>query len=306
MIPLDLSGKNALVTGVGDDKSFAWFIAKTLQAAGARLVFAVHPRMTNIVESFLTRAQDAPARMLPFGVPGELKAEKVIPCDVRFDTMADLDEATKNDKRFMKHGDFTIEGMMTQVKAHWDHIDILIHSIAFSPEITKRALETSRAGYLTAISISAYSLTALVRAALPLMENRPDGASVLGLTYMASERVVPFYGGGMASAKAALEIDAKQLASNVGPKGIRVNLISAGPYDSRAADAIVDMKKVRAAFAKISALPRGIEAQEVANATLFLCSPLASAITGEVMFVDCGYSIMGAPPSEMFLDQPGA
>ena len=124
---------------------------------------------------------------------------------------------------------------MNGVAAHCNQIDILVHSIAFSPEITKKALETSRKAYLTALSISAYSLTALLRAATPLMENRPDGAAAVGLTYIGGDRVVPHYGGGMSTAKAALQIDAKQLASNLGPKNIRVNLISAGPYASRAA-----------------------------------------------------------------------
>ena len=170
---------------------------------------------------------------------------------------------------------------------------MLIHSVAFSAEIKNKAIDTTRAGYLNAISISAYSLTALTRAALPLMENRPDGAAVLGLTYIGGERAVPHYGGGMSTAKAALEIDAKQLAHNVGSKNVRVNLISAGPYASRAARNIGDIQHMIDYAAERSPLPRGIKPEEVANAAVFLCSPLASAITGEVMFVDCGYNVMG-------------
>jgi enoyl-[acyl-carrier protein] reductase I len=125
------------------------------------------------------------------------------------------------------------------------------------------------------------------------MENRPDGASALGLTYLGGDRVVPHYGGGMSTAKAALQIDAKQLASNLGPKNIRVNLISAGPYASRAARAIGDIDQMIRYAAERAPLQRGIEAEEVANAAAFLCSPLASGITGEVLYVDCGYNIMG-------------
>jgi enoyl-[acyl-carrier protein] reductase I len=292
MIPLDLSGKLALVTGVGDNESFAWFIAKALQAAGARLVFACHPRMVGIVENILTREPDAPSRILPYGA-GELKVEKVLPCDVSFDTMDDVDEKTRNDRRWAKHGDYSIRGMMETVARDYQAVDVLIHSVAFAPEIKSKLVDTTRKGYWTALSISAYSLTALVRAALPLMENRPHGAAVVGLTYLGGMRVVPHYGGGMATAKAALESDARQLASNVGTSNIRINLISAGPYASRAARGIGDIEQMIQYNAERSPLPRGIRPEEVANAAVFLCSPLASAITGEVLYVDCGYNIMG-------------
>jgi enoyl-[acyl-carrier protein] reductase I len=292
MIPIDLSGKIALVTGVGDNESFAWSIAKTLQAAGARLVLAVHPRFMTIVQGFLDGARDAESRQLPFG-EGELRPEKVFPCDVRFDTMADVDEETRNDRRFNRNGPFAIADLMDNVKTHFGAVDVLIHSIAFSRDIKKSQLETSRSAYLEALSISAFSLTALLRAAEPLMENRPDGAAALGLTYMGGDRVVPHYGGGMSAGKAALQIDAMQLAKFLGPKNIRVNLISAGPYASRAAKGIGDIQRMIDYNASRSPLPRGIEAQEVANAAAFLCSPLASAITGEVLYVDCGYNVMG-------------
>ncbi len=292
MIPLDLSGKLALITGVGDNVGFAWYIAKALQAAGARLVFAVHPRLVDIVENILEREPDAESRVLPFGA-GNLKVEKVVACDVSFDTMDDVDEKTRNDRRFSKRGDYSIQGMMTAVGKEYKAIDILVHSVAFSPEIKNKALDTSRKAYLTALSISSYSLTALLRAALPFMENRPGGASAIGLTYLGGDRVVPHYGGGMSTAKAALQIDAKQLASNLGPKNIRVNLISAGPYGSRAARSIGDIQQMIDYAAERSPLPRGIEPEEVANAAAFLCSPLASAITGHVLYVDCGYNVMG-------------
>jgi enoyl-[acyl-carrier protein] reductase I len=292
MIPLDLSGKVALVTGVGDNVGFAWHIAKTLQAAGARLLFGVHPRLVGIVENILIRDADADTRVLPFGA-GMLKVDKVLPCDVSYDTLDSVDEKTRNDRRYQKHGDYSIAGMMAAIKAHCDQLDILIHSIAFSPEIKNKALDTTRAAYLTALSVSSYSLTALLRAGLPMMENRPGGACALGMTYLGGDRVVPHYGGGMSTAKAALQIDAMQLASNLGPKKIRVNLISAGPYASRAARAIGDIDQMINYAAQRSPLQRSIEVEEVANAAAFLCSPLASAITGEVLYVDCGYNVMG-------------
>jgi enoyl-[acyl-carrier protein] reductase I len=292
MIPLDLSKKTALVTGVGDNVGFAWHIAKALQAAGARLVFAVHPRLMGIVDSILTRDADADTRVLPFGA-GNLTVEKLFPCDVSFDTMADVDAKTREDRRYQKHGDYSIQGLMTAVTRDFGSLDILIHSIAFSPEIKNSALNTSRQAYLTALSVSAYSLTALLRAAQPLLEGRPDGASALSLTYLGGDRVVPHYGGGMSTAKAALQIDTMQLASNLGPKNIRVNAISAGPYASRAARAIGDIDDMINYAAKRSPLQRGINPEEVANAAAFLCSPLASGITGEVLYVDCGYNVMG-------------
>ena len=164
MIPLDLSGKVALITGVGDNVGFAWHIAKTLQAAGARLFFAVHPRLVDIVENILEREPDAPSRVLPYGA-GDLHVEKVIACDVGFDTMDDVDEKTRNDRRFAKRGDYSIQGMLTTFKTVCNQIDILIHSVAFSPEVTNPAIDTSRKAYLTALNVSSYSLTALLRPA---------------------------------------------------------------------------------------------------------------------------------------------
>src|SRR5437588_559077 len=297
MIPLDLSGKVALVTGVGDDFSFAWYVAKGLQAAGARLIFACHPWFISIVENILVHDGYADARTLPFGA-GMLKVEKVFPCDVRFDTLADVSEDVRQERRFKRceqqYGDYSIQGLMEKIGKDYQDLDILIHSIAFSREIkTHKAFETSRAAYLEAMSISAYSLTALLRAALPFMENRPEGTSAVGLTYIGGERVIPHYAGGMSTAKAALQIDAKPLASNLGPKKMRVNLISAGPYASRAAKGIGDIEKMKQHAAERSPLPRSIEAEEVANAAAFLSSGLASAISGQVLYVDAGYNVMG-------------
>jgi enoyl-[acyl-carrier protein] reductase I len=291
MIPIDLTGKVALVTGVGDSESFAWFISKALQAAGAKLYFASHPRMVGIVENILEREADADARKLPYGA-GDLKVEKVLACDVAYDSLDDTPESVKSDRRWNKHGDFTIKGMMEKLTPLVPGVDILIHSVAFSREIKNRQVETSRSAYLEALSISSYSLTALTRAVAPMMEAR-GGGSVVGLSYIGGVRVVPHYGGGMSTAKAALECDARQLAGNLGKHNIRVNIISAGPYASRAAKGIGDIQKMIDHAAEHSLMPRSIEAEEVANATAFLCSPLASAITGHVLYVDCGYNTMG-------------
>jgi enoyl-[acyl-carrier protein] reductase I len=292
MTSIDLSGKLALVTGVGDNESFAWFIAKALQAAGAKVALACHPRMLGIVESILTREGDRDSRLLPDG--SEFKPVKVLPCDVSYDTMDDVPAEVKADRRYAKFPEYSIKGTVDAIGKEFGGIDVLIHSVAFSREITKSLLDTSRKGYHEAMGISSYSLVSLVRAAAPYMANRPGGASVVGLTYVAGERVVPHYGGGMGTCKAALQMDAKQLAWFVGDRNVRVNLISAGPYASRAARAInKDFDKLIEHAAEHSPLRRPIGPQEVADATLYLCSPLASAVTGQILYVDCGYNVMG-------------
>ncbi len=292
MIAIDLSGKVALVSGVGDNISFAWFISKTLQAAGAKVVLACHPRVMGIVEGVLTRDVDKESRLLPDGT--EFKPAKIYPCDASYDTMADVPEEVRTNRRYAQFPEYSIKGTVDAVAAEFGGIDILIHSIAFSSEIKKALIDTSRKAYHEAMGISSYSLVSMVRAAAPHMANRPGGASVVGLTYVAGERVVPHYGGGMGTCKAALQMDAKQLSWFVGDKDIRVNLISAGPYASRAARAInPDFDKLVQHAADHSPLRRAIEPEEVANAMLYLCSPLASAVTGQILYVDCGYNIMG-------------
>lgn len=290
MVPLDLSGKVALVTGVADDVGFGWHIAKALQAAGAEIVLGCHPRVVNIVNNFLTRDKYKESRQLPFGVEGELKPKAVLGCDVGYDSYDDMPDDVKQMKGYTE-GDVSIAGFMAKVQEMAPGVDVVIHSVAFSPEIAKPHMEVSRSAYLMAMSISSYSLVALTRAALPLMKGRKG--SVVGLSYLASERTVPFYGGGMASAKAALECDARFLAWFAGEEGHRVNIVSPGPYASRAARSIGDMATMIDETAARSPLRAPIDADDVANAALFLCSDLARSITGTCLFVDAGYHSMG-------------
>ncbi|WP_020471657.1 SDR family oxidoreductase [Zavarzinella formosa] len=292
MIPIDLSGKVALVTGVGDNESFAWFIAKALNAAGAKIVLASHPRMVGIVETFLSRDMDKESRTLSTG--GELKVEKVFAMDANFDTMADVDEKTRGDKRWNKYPIFAIKEVVEAVGQEFSGIDIVIHSMAFSRDILKPQIETSRSAYLEALGISAFSYTSLLRYARPFMVSR-GGGSAVGLTYIGGSRVIPHYGGGMSTAKAALQLEAGHLAWSLGEDNIRVNLISAGPYLSRAMKAIKpgEAHKMVEYAASRSPLRRAITPEEVADTTAFLCSPLASGITGHTLYVDAGYNVMG-------------
>jgi len=289
MVAIDLTGRHALVTGVSDDGGFGWAIAKALQAAGAKVHLACHPRVVNIVSMLMRRPGSAESRKLPYGTPGELEPESIIACDVAYDSIDDIPAVLKSSKQYA--GDPSIRGMFAKYKESGAPLDILIHSVAFSPEITKTHLETSRGAYLQASSISAYSLLALIREGLPLMAGRD--ASVVGLTYLAGERVILGYGGGMASAKAALESDARYAAYHAGQEGVRVNLVSPGPFPSRAARSIGDIDSVVNAVVEKSPIKRAITAENVADAVLFLCSPFASAITGENIHVDSGYHVMG-------------
>lgn len=263
---MNLFGKTALVTGVADNIGFGWHIAKTLQAAGAEIILSCHPRVQSILERYLSKDRYADTRELPFQ-KGFFAPRLLVPCDVSIDS--------------------DITRLFDQIQS----LDILIHSVAFSPEISKAHLEVSREAYLTAMSVSSYSLIALSRAALPAMKNK-HGA-ILGLSYLASERIVPFYGGGMASAKAALECDARMLSWFLGEQGHRVNIISAGPYASRAAKAVGPIEQMIDETARRSPLKRPITPDEVANTALFLCSDLSSGITGELIHVDAGYHAMG-------------
>ena len=228
-----------------------------------------------------------------------MQFERIYPLDAAFDTLESAPEDIRTNKRYKDTGDFTIEGLTTRLREDFGEqgLDIVVHSLANGPEVRKPLLETSRHGYLSAIGVSAYSMVAMVQRLAPLM--RPGG-SVSSLTYMASERVIPGYGGGMSSAKAALESDTRVLAYEAGRKyGVRVNTISAGPFASRAASAIGIIDKMVDYCVENSPLPEAVRAEDVGHTAAFLASPLASGITGTTLYVDKGYHAMGmAIPKE--------
>ncbi len=291
MLNIDLTGKRALVAGVADDAGFGFAIAKSLAEAGASVTVGTWPPALNIFTNLLERGRMDESRILSGGQL--LNFEKVYPLDAAYDTLADVPEDIRSSKRYKDTGDFSIDGLRQRIESDFgkDSIDIVIHSLANGPEVKKPLLETSRSGYLTAISVSAYSLISMVSRLAPLMRT---GGSFLSLTYLASERVIPGYGGGMSSAKAALESDTRVLAFEAGRKyGLRVNSISAGPLASRAASAIGIIEKMVAYCADNSPLTEPLQAKEVGNAAAFLSSDLATGITGTVIYVDKGYHSMG-------------
>lgn len=254
-----LEGKNALIFGIANKNSIGWAIAQSLAREGARLAFSY-------IEPMERRVKD-----LAEQIPGTATVQ----CDVQKDEELDA--------TFAKTGEI-FDGKL----------DILIHSVAFAP---KAALEnpfyqTERQDFVTALDVSAYSLTAMARRAMPLMQ-AAGGGSILTLTYQASGRVMPKYNV-MAVAKAALECSVRYLAYELGEHNIRVNAISAGAVNTLAARGISGFTDFRSHSGQIAALRRNIEQNEVGDAALFLSSDLARAITGEILFVDAGYSIVGA------------
>jgi len=291
MLPIDLKGKRALVAGVADDGGFGFAIAKALSEAGATVSVGTWPPAMNIFENLLERGKMDTSMMLARG--GKMNFEKVYPLDATFDTLEDAPVEVRENKRYRERGDFSIKGLADSLGKDFGApcLDILVHSLANGPEVRKPLLETSRKGYLEAVSASAYSAISLLQRLGPLM--RPNG-SFVSLTYMASERVIPGYGGGMSSAKAALESDTRTLAYEAGRKwGVRVNTISAGPYASRAASAIGFIDTMIKYSKANSPLPREMEASDVGYAAAFLSSPLAQAITATTMYVDNGLHSMG-------------
>jgi len=291
MLSIDLHGKRAFVAGVADDAGYGFAITKALVEAGATVCAGTWPPALNIFQNLLERGKMDAARKLADG--SLLGFEKIYPLDAAYDTLADAPEDVRGNKRYKDVGDFSVEGVRQRLVADFGErgLDIVVHSLANGPEVKKPLLETSRGGYLTAVSVSAYSLTSLVARLGPLM--RPGGAFI-SLTYMASERVIPGYGGGMSSAKAALESDTRTLAYEAGRKyGLRVNTISAGPLASRAASAIGGIDKMVKYYTANAALPQELTAMEVGVTAAFLCSPLASGITGTTIYVDKGYHGMG-------------
>jgi enoyl-[acyl-carrier protein] reductase I len=291
MLAIDLTGKRALVAGVSDDGGFGFAIAKSLAEAGASICLGSWPPALGIFTKLLERGKIEESMRLAGG--RKLEFERIYPLDAAFDALADAPPEVRDNKRYREVGDFSIEGMAERIRADFgeDGLDIVVHSLANAPEVRSPLVDTSRQGYLSAISVSAYSNISLVRHLSPLM--RPNGA-FLSLTYMAGERVIPGYGGGMSSAKAALEADTRTLAFEAGRRwGVRVNAISAGPWASRAASAIGFVDTMIKYTASNSPLPRPIDATDVGSTAAFLCSPLARAITGSVVYVDNGYHAMG-------------
>src|ERR1700716_1687907 len=235
MLNIDLAGKRALVAGVADDAGFGFAIAKSLADAGANVSVGTWPPALNIFMNLMERGKMDESRKLSSGQL--LQFEKIYPLDAAYHALADAPEDIRSNKRYKDTGDFSIDGLARRIEADFgpDSLDIVIHSLANGPEVKKPLLETSRPGYLTALSVSAYSLVSMVSRLAPLMRK---GGSFLSLTYMASERVIPGYGGGMSSGKAALGSGTRKTAFEAGRKyGIRVNTISAGPLASRAARA---------------------------------------------------------------------
>ncbi len=295
MLSIDLRGKRALVAGVADDGGYGFAIAKALKEAGATVCTGTWPPALNIFLNLLERGKMDESRKLANGAL--LQFEKIYPLDAAYDTLADAPEDVRTSKRYKDVGDFSVAGLAARLVQDFGDkpIDIVVHSLANSPEVKKPLLETSRGGYLTAVGVSAYSLVSLVARLGPL--TRPGG-SFLSLTYLASERVVPGYGGGMSSAKAALESDTRTLAFEAGRKyGLRVNTISAGPLASRAASAIGKIEKMVDYYAANAPLTQPLTAWEVGTTAAFLASPLASGITGATIYVDKGYHAMGVAVS---------
>lgn len=256
MVTIDLSGKHALVMGVANHRSLSWAIAQKLHAAGATLCLTyAGERMKPMVEELATQA------------PGSL----VLECDVTRDE--------------------TIDAVAQRLGAEWGSVELLVHGIAFArkEDLEGMFVSTSREGFQTALDVSAYSLLNVTNRVLPLLEK--NGASVVTLSYLAAERAVPSYNV-MGSAKAVLEQSVRQLAFELGPKNIRFNAISAGPVSTLAARGIRGFTEMLKKNAEKAALKRNITKEEVGNAGLFLLSDMSSGVTGEVLMVDAGYSIV--------------
>ncbi|WP_224982838.1 enoyl-ACP reductase FabI [Geomonas agri] len=252
-----LEGKKALIFGVANDKSIAWATAEAFHREGADVALAY--------------AGEAVAkRVMPLAESIDCKL--VLPCDVRSDE--------------------EIARLFADVREAWGGLDILVHSVAFAnkEELKGSFLNTTREGFATALDISAYSLIAMAREAAPLMQGR-DG-SVIAMTYYGAQKVFPSYNV-MGVAKAALEASVRYLAEAMGPEGTRVNAISAGPLRTLASAGIGGFGQIAGHVAEKAPLRRNISQEEVGNAALYLASPLASGVTGEIHFVDCGYNTIG-------------
>lgn len=291
MLGIDLTGKRAFVAGIADDRGFGFAIAKALAEAGATVCVGTWPPAMKIFTTMLARGKMDNSLMLSSG--DKMSFEKIYPFDADYDTLDDIPDDVRTSRRYRDYDDVSIAGVAAKIRDDFGDrgLDIVVHSLANGPEVKKPLLDTSRRGYLAAVGVSSYSFTSLVRSFGPLM--RPNGC-FLALTYMASERVIPGYGGGMSSAKAALESDTRVLAYEAGRKwGVRVNVISAGAYASRAASAIGFIDKMIDYTSRNAPLTQPITAADVGHTSAFLCSPLGAGITGTTLYVDKGYHVMG-------------
>ena len=253
-----LDGKNALIVGVASNRSIAWGIAQAMRREGANLAFTYQTeKLRGRVENFAA----------------ETESEIIVPCDVAKDE--------------------EIQAVFEHLDDYWDHLDILIHSVAFAPreQLDGEYLENvTREGFLMAHEISSYSFSALGDAARPMMQNRKG--AMLTLSYIGAVRAMPNYNV-MGVAKASLEANVRYMASSLGPEGIRVNAISAGPIRTLASSGIKGMRGFLTHVEEVSPLRRNVTIDEVGNTAAFLCSDYASAITGEITYVDCGYNSVG-------------
>ena len=257
-----LEGKKALVMGVANRRSIAWGIAQAFEREGAELAFS-HPGDQRLLDNLNELVATLPGKD---GIP-------ILKCDVSSDD--------------------DITALFDQLKAKWDRLDVLVHSVAFAPieELRGRFIQVSRKGLLDAISVSAYSLHAVVRAAVPMLE-AAGGGSVMSMTFNAVERVVPSYNA-MAMAKAVLEAETRYLAVDLGGQNIRVNTISAGPLKTLAASAVKGISQARDLMEAKSPLRRNITQEEVGNVAVFLASDWSRAITGATIYADNGMNIVG-------------
>lgn len=261
---LDLTGKNALVTGIANDRSIAWGIAQQLHKAGANLGVTYLPDEKGRFEKKVADLVEP------------LHPSIFVPCNVQ------------NDEQ--------VAAMFQTIQDKWGRLDILIHCLAFAnkEDLSGDFSTVSRQGFITALDISAYSLIQLSRAAKPLMT---DGGAILTLTYLGGAKVIPNYNV-MGTAKAALELNVRYLAAELGPMNVRVNAISAGPIRTLASSAIGGIHDMLRYVEEVAPLRRTVTQLEVGNAATFLCSDLASGITGQIVYVDAGYEIMGMHQSQ--------
>ncbi len=258
MYPIDLSCKTGIVFGVANHRSIAWSIAQILHDAGARLAIAYQSE----------RVRDGVAKLVADWDDDPL----LIECDVSSDE--------------------NVQVAFNKVGEAFGNLDIIVHSIAFAnrDDLGGPFVDTEREGFRLALDISAYSLLPIARYGTPLMKE--NGGSILTLTFQASTRVFPGYNI-MGTAKAALENEVKQLASDLGESNVRVNAVSAGPLDTLSSRVISHYRDMKRIHAERSPMKRNITTDEVSKAALFLCSDMASGITGEILHVDTGYNIMG-------------